>query len=61
MIASSWTVHVAPEAKELIVEWLEDEGLEHVEVQSGFEAVSVDFDDIDAAFRFRMQFDEELV
>ena len=61
MFPTSWTLHVAPEVKPEVEAWLEDEGLIDVLVQADAEAVSVDFDNIDAAFRFRMQFDEELI
>lgn len=61
MFPSSWTLQVSPEAKDKVVEWLANEGLEGVVVAPKSETVQVDFDNIDSAFRFRMQFDEELV
>ena len=61
MVASSWILRVAPESKEKVEAWLNTEATKGYVLIPTNEAVQVDFLGIDDAFRFRLQFDEELV
>ena len=61
MFPSSWILQLSPESREKVVKWLQDEGLNGYSVIPTEEAVQVGFTNIDDAFRFRMQFDEDLL
>lgn len=61
MFPSNWMLHVNPEAKDKVTEWLADEEVQGYSMVPTTDAVHVGFNNIDDAFRFRLQFDEELL
>jgi len=61
MSSNTWTICVAAEAEEKVVRWIADEDISIYRVHQEDNTVQVGFDSIDDAFRFRMQFDEDLV
>lgn len=61
MVAHSWVMRACPEAKAKVEKWLKDEQVQGYVLVPTTEAVEVDFVNINDAFRFRLQFDEELV
>lgn len=61
MVANTWTLEAAPEAHEAVEKWLDEEAATGYVLEATEEVVRVDFYNIDDAFRFRLQFDEELV
>lgn len=61
MVASSWKLRATPASKDKVENWLAQEAKQgYVLVQTN-DAVLVDFLGIDDAFRFRLQFDEDLL
>lgn len=58
---ASWILRAAPASKDKVENWLKDESIKGYVLITSADAVQVDFLNIDDAFRFRMQFDEELV
>lgn len=61
MVASSWVMRANPASKSKVEKWLADEQVVAYVLNPTPEAVQVNFFNIDDAFRFRLQFDEELV
>lgn len=61
MVASSWTVRVDPASKVEVDEWLDDEKVVGYVIISDDKAVEIDFLNINDAFRFRLQFDQDLL
>lgn len=61
MVASPWILRVAPASRDQVENWLKAEATSQYILVCDQDSVEVDFDSIDDAFRFRMQFDEELV
>lgn len=61
MVATSRILRVMPASKEKIVRWLKIEAVGTYDMVSTDNEIQVGFNSIDDAFRFRMQFDEELV
>lgn len=61
MVANSWVMRVDPASKAKVEKWLDVEATNGYVLVSDTDAVQVDFLTIDDAFRFRLQFDEELV
>ena len=60
-VTNSWILELVPESKDRGLEWLKDEGVSGYCLIPTQEAVQVGFNHIDDAFRFRLQFDEELL
>lgn len=61
MVASPWILRVEPASMEQVENWLKVEATGQYVLSSDRDSVEVDFSTIDDAFRFRMQFDEELI
>lgn len=61
MVANSWVMRASPESKAKVEKWLQDEQIQGYMLIPTAEAVEIDFVSIDDAFRFRLQFDEDLV
>lgn len=61
MSISSWKLRLDPTSKTDVEAWLDDEGPSGYELRSNHDAVTVELYDIDTAFRFRLQFDEDLL
>ena len=61
MVASSWILRVDAASKDKVEEWLGQEAKNGYVLVDASDTVQVDFLSIDDAFRFRMQFDDELV
>ena len=60
MVASSWTLQVEPDSKEEIAIWLGAETTAHFNMVLDNDTMLVQLNSIDDAFRFRMQFDEQI-
>lgn len=58
---ASWILRAAPASKDKVENWLKVEATAGYVLLSDTDSVQVDFLSIDDAFRFRLQFDEELV
>jgi len=61
MAANSWKLRLVPSSKDDIESWLRDEGLVVCAMIRDKDAITIEFNDIDAAFRCRMQFDENII
>lgn len=61
MVAGSWVLRVDVAVKEKVENWLKVEAKSQYIIMSDADDVEIDFDNIDDAFRFRMQFDDELI
>lgn len=61
MAASSWHLRLNPDSKKRVDAWLNEENLVDYDYSADGYAVTLDFYDIDVAFRFRLAFDEELM
>lgn len=61
MSASSWILRTNPTSKVKVEKWLAVEATNEYDIVANSNEVQVDFKGIDDAFRFRLQFDEELV
>jgi len=61
MVASSWKLRLDPRSEDQVEDWLRDEGFRDYDVNYGREALEIELFEIDAAFRFRMQFDDEIL
>lgn len=58
---ASWILRAAPVSKEKVENWLKTETTGGYVLITQEDEVRIDFLTIDDAFRFRLQFDEELV
>lgn len=62
MVASTWTLRVDAASKDKVEKWLvEEHGDLGPIISSDDEVLELAFSKIDEAFRFRLQFDEELL
>ena len=61
MVANSWVMRARPDSKTKVEKWLEDEKVEGYVLNPANDGLEVAFSNIDDAFRFRLQFDNELV
>lgn len=58
---ASWIVRADSASEDQVEAWLACETKGDFQVSRSVDAVAVDFSSIDDAFRFRLQFDEQLV
>lgn len=61
MVARSWILRAMPTSKSKVEKWLKDEATNSYVLADETDKIKVSFVSIDDAFRFRMQFDEELL
>lgn len=61
MVSGSWVLRVDVAVKEKVENWLKVEAKSQYIIMTDTDDVEIDFDNIDDAFRFRMQFDDELI
>jgi hypothetical protein len=62
MVASTWTLWVDAASKDKVVKWLADEHVDQSAiVNADDDSLELSFSGIDEAFRFRLQFDEDLL
>lgn len=61
MVASPWCLRVEPVMKGVVEDWLRAEATSEYVLVWDDSSLEVDFSCVDDAFRFRLQFDEELI
>lgn len=61
MVASSWKLRLDPTAESLVDDWLRDEKVAAYDISCDRDLLEVELHDIDDAFRFRLQFDEDIL
>jgi hypothetical protein len=61
MAANSWILKASPDIGAKVQRWLDVEATQSYTMDAREDAVLIDFHGIQDAFKFRLQFDEQLV